>query len=345
MEIRVRNINDAFLRLKEEVGNNPSVWFEIAPRGIPTLEYYEPVLTHYTLPQERVLFDPVRDANPFFHFFEALWILDGREDVGFLERFNSNIASFSDNGTTFHAAYGHRIRCGVHVAHEEESHDQLKDVIHTLSQDHDTRQAVLQIWDHRADLCVKSKDIPCNDLIFFKIRGGQLHMRVLCRSNDMVWGGYGANVVQFSTLMEFIARAVDVEVGTYTQYSDSFHVYSQRDDWKKIIASKEVHPDPYRRGIAKPYNMFEGVKSEDWLEWLDELHFFLENPMRPNIVTPYFTQVARPMWRAWNIWKDDSRKRHERIEAARYVLHHECMAHDWALAGTQWLGRRIEGAK
>jgi hypothetical protein len=40
-----------------------------------------PVVTCYSAPTQRVLFSPMRDANPFFHLMEALWMLAGRDDV------------------------------------------------------------------------------------------------------------------------------------------------------------------------------------------------------------------------------------------------------------------------
>jgi hypothetical protein len=37
-----------------------------------------PVTSVYRNPCERVLMDPLRDANPFFHLMESLWMLAGR---------------------------------------------------------------------------------------------------------------------------------------------------------------------------------------------------------------------------------------------------------------------------
>ena len=34
-----------------------------------------PVTTVYQRPQERVVFSPERNANPFFHLMESLWML------------------------------------------------------------------------------------------------------------------------------------------------------------------------------------------------------------------------------------------------------------------------------
>ena len=46
-------------------------------RNGPVLEFPEPVLICYNRPVERVLFYPSRDANPFFHLMEGLWMLVG----------------------------------------------------------------------------------------------------------------------------------------------------------------------------------------------------------------------------------------------------------------------------
>ena len=40
-----------------------------------------PVASVYRNPLERVVFSPLRDANPFFHLYEALWMLAGRKHI------------------------------------------------------------------------------------------------------------------------------------------------------------------------------------------------------------------------------------------------------------------------
>src|ERR1700730_12972094 len=46
-----------------------------------------PVTTIYENPCQRVLLDPYRDANPFFHVMEFLWMIDGRRDAALLNRY------------------------------------------------------------------------------------------------------------------------------------------------------------------------------------------------------------------------------------------------------------------
>ena len=63
----------------------------IDTRNGTALEFDSPVLIHYTHPKERVIFYQERDANPFFHLMEALWMLAGRRDVKFVDKFNGRI--------------------------------------------------------------------------------------------------------------------------------------------------------------------------------------------------------------------------------------------------------------
>lgn len=340
LTINVRNVNEAlqeFIRRSKR----PDRWRTVSPRGIKTFEYSVPVVTAYYRPDERVLFCPERDANPFFHFFESLWILDGREDVEFLAQFNPQMRSYSDDGVRFHAAYGQRLR----GAFEQ---DQLLEAVNLLKRDKSSRQVVLQIWDVDYDLGFRSKDIPCNDMVFLKIRDGQLNMTVLCRSNDILWGAYGTNAVQFSMLQEFIARAVGVGIGTLYQLSDSYHYYPDSDVWSKIKDVDTVD-DRYKTDleIIRPYPLFKDML---WRSWLLDLNATLKayddaQSAAPNVLPedrqPFFMEVSDPMYVAWRLFKGNSHPdKNTRITLAFTWLEEHCKASDWRTACQEWLYRR-----
>ena len=333
MSMIVRNVNEAFSTLRGYVRDLPENWREIAPRGMKTLEWRHVFITEYTHPCERVLFDPIRDANPFFHFFEALWILAGRRDVAFLQQFNSNIASFSDDGETFHGAYGDRIKRYQACETGWGEVAQLSKAIHLLTADHDTRQVVISIWNPSLDLGAKTKDLPCNALLMLKIRDGALNITVCCRSNDAVWGAYGANVVQFSTLQEFIARAVGVDVGTYTQVSDSFHIYVDRPDFEKNFSRVMRTDDPYTLSEVKPFPLINGTP---WQEWLRQCEAFCSDVPSLNNFDKYFTHVAGPLYLAWKLHKDGSTS--EALECVEALPD----GVDWKTACYRWLERRVK---
>jgi len=202
-----------------------------------------PVTTAYTHPRERVLSSTVRDANPFFHLMEALWVLAGRQDAAFLDNYIRDYSQrFAESGGHIHDAYGFRLRHSL-------GFDQLDYAVEALRSDSSSRQCVLQIWDAfvQDDLSQREwKTRPCNTHIYLRVRqeveaigyslvhgmggahqelGSFLDITVCCRSNDIVWGAYGANVVQFSMLQEYLAARIGVGVGTYYQVSNNYHAY------------------------------------------------------------------------------------------------------------------------
>jgi len=289
-----------------------------------------PVATVYENPWERVSFSRARDANPFFHFFEALWILAGRDDVRFLTTFNPRMAEFSDDGKTFHAPYGERMR--IHFGQ-----DQIKAVIRMLIEDPDTRRAVMSIWDPMVDLGTVSKDIPCNSLIMFKVRDGALHMTVCCRSNDVIWGAYGANVVQFSTLHQLICEAVNVKPGTYTQVSDSFHIYWNNDAWQRMLKAHDWRACKYMTQEVTVAPMLCGMTIDNFLTEVEDTCFAINEGTIPNIRrSRYLSNVAMPMWSAWKMYRVDGH-----IGNAIDYLETQDLNNDWLQAGMKWLIRRI----
>lgn len=375
----VRNVNEALRRLVS-MSHKTHLWRDISPRGMATKEFRGVFITEYSHPQERVLFNPVRDANPFFHLMEALWIMDGRDDVAFLNQFNSNIGTFSDDGKTFNAPYGYRLRRhfkdtrngaydydrGSGIIEGAQPFDQLAEVIDLLRRDPDTRRAVLCLWDPVTDLNRESKDIPCNDLVCFKLREGVLDMTVMNRSNDAMWGAYGANAVQFSFLMEFVASALNVRMGTYRQISDSFHVYTSQTAWQRIqnvwdhddqSDVEKAFQNPYvdRLGRVRfdmlpmmPLHVSEwepGVPT--WRTWLQQNNLFLNDRLGSydGKIMPFFHSLAVPVMTAWRVYKgsDIEPIKGNRIDHAQELLLGRCNADDWAAACIQWLERRRGG--
>lgn len=315
----------------------------IAPRGKSTLEFPTAVATTYEQPWQMVLFDPKRDANPFFHFFEALWILEGRSDVKFLAEFNKNMANYSDDGVEFHAPYGCRLRYQFAV-------DQIDSAVSKLMKDPDTRQVVMSIWDPDRDW-MPSKDIPCNDMVLLKVRDGKLRMTVMNRSNDIVWGAYGANVVQFSTLLCYMAARTGYNVGTYTQVSDSYHVYTDLPFWTAWLEEHQTAGhiesvyDPYLDGSVNGNSIMDhkgefhtGHFDKDLTEFfkLYDIHGSLTGVLdnRDAFCTRYFKDIVLPMLSTFCKWK-------EGLPDAANAISLDVQATDWRRAVQQWMERRV----
>ena len=76
--IQSRNVNDALRKGLDHLTMEGDYRDSRAGR---VLESCTPVTTTFQNPDERVLFSEARDAHPFFHFIESLWMLSGAKDV------------------------------------------------------------------------------------------------------------------------------------------------------------------------------------------------------------------------------------------------------------------------
>lgn len=185
---------------------------EVDVRGRKTVELLNCV-SEVTEPWHHCILIKERHWNPWLAMSEALWILAGRNDIKPLQKYNSHIADYSDDGVTTYGAYGPRI------------YDQIDPLIARLKADPSDRRAVLQIWD-KSDLVAMTRDPCCNQQCWFKLRNGKLHMTVTNRSNDLHFGLMAVNLPTFGILQAYIARRLGVLMGTQTHISNSLHVYT-----------------------------------------------------------------------------------------------------------------------
>ncbi len=343
--LKARNVHCA---LPEAVRYLHRVGVSRNSRNGEVLQAPWPVTTVYENPRERVMFWPQRDANPFFHFYEGLWMLGGRQDVASLVQFVQQIQEYSDDGEVFHGAYGYRWR--KHFGGCNINSDQLQQIAGTLRKDPTCRRQVLQMWDVDNDLFdqIGKKDKPCNLVVTFQVNSGALDMVVFNRSNDIVWGCYGANAVHFSMLLEYMCAATQLPMGTYTQISVNWHAYTATLD--KVRALEEHCGDAYERlyGMAGPPNPYQGENcvapytmiNTDIPTWERNLQMFLdEGSNAMGYTDPFFRCVAVPILVTHQKYKNVEGP--ARFEAALQACSH-IKATDWRYAIQQWLERRLE---
>ena len=178
---------------------------------------------------------------------ETMWILAGRNDVEWLSYYLPRAAEFSDDGETWRGGYGPRIRrYGDPMLPERLHLDQLAAVVRELRESPTSRRAVIGIWDASMDARRENegpwKDVPCNDIISFQSRLGELHAHVFVRSNDLMWGWSGINAFEWSVLQEVIAGILGIEVGTLTFSISSLHAYDRH--WEKLRKIGAAYPAP-----------------------------------------------------------------------------------------------------
>lgn len=319
--IQARNVNhalsDAFWWLKTAGYTNDS-------RNGPVVVAPGPVLTTYTNPLERVLFNAKRNANPFFHLLESIWMLAGRADATWVEQFNKRMREYAEPySDTIHGAYGRRWRRHFGI-------DQLKSAHRLLGRDFKTRRAVIGMWSPEYDLDTSAVDVPCNTHIYLDATLGRLDMTVCCRSNDALWGAYGANAVHFSVLQQVMAEALGLPVGCYHQFSNNLHVYPSVEMAAEFLQSPPAVDDRY--ATDPRCRVLPMLGEADTLStFLQECQVFceLDHYDGDNV---FLATVAQPM-------RDYYLHRKE-VGALNFLR--EMPDCDWKLAAIEWHERNVK---
>lgn len=413
-----KNVNDAFATLVELIDKADKGAAERSDIGMATyrtssrngdvIQVDQPVIVTYENPLQRVLFNAARDANPFFHLLESLWMLAGRNDIKPLTDIVAKYADFSDDGKTANGAYGYRWRRASQLiklsdelcpqGYLDSPFDQLGVLADHLKNKPDSRRAVLTMWNVNDDLlkindvrgvcrhcrgrahfveggvggdCAvcngtgvqekipASKDVCCNLNVMFSVRKEDmtqrrhaeesmldstpyadsprqyLDMTVTNRSNDLVWGMLGANVVHFSFLQEYMAARIGVEVGQYHHFTNNLHTYTwnwEPEKWLAYYKPMTMH-DPVVYDIM--YNRrIETVPLVSNVEKFDsEVGQFIDAP-KEHYNEPFLQDVAGPMMYALDLYK-----REKYDDMKQMVLN--IQAEDWRTAAALWLGRRL----
>lgn len=317
MELEVENIPQAYnsilWRIKTEGVREDS-------RNGPVITLLEPLLLTVNTPEERVLTNETRNANPFFHVMEFVWMMSGSNDIKWISQFNKRMMEYSDDGITQHAAYGHRWRRHFGI-------DQIIMARNEMDADRNSRRVVLGMWDPRADFGRAGKDLPCNTQIYLRTIDDRLCFTVCNRSNDVVWGMLGANAVHMTMLHELLAKSLGLYTGGYHVMTNNAHFYPGNYDIDKLVIDEDR--DIYRREEALTFPLLQ--EDED----LESFLIDCENLRAGSYIfhTEWMQAVGFPIFRAWF-----DRSKVKEIEAD-----------DWRIACQEWVeraeSRRLERAQ
>lgn len=289
-------------------------------RNGPVLSIPYPVMLEIDRPWERVLFDPIRDANPFFHVMEFVWMLASSNDAEWIAQFNKRMMEYADDGI-LRGAYGWRWSNPT---------TQIQDTIHLLRTSPESRQAVISMWDPTYDGPeARTSDRPCNTHIYLRNVKGRLDITVCNRSNDFFWGMLGSNVVHFTMLHEFISQAVGLTIGKYRVFTNNLHTYTDMPNYEVIMKYKVRH-DPYLTDDLRTQPLLD--QEEKWEDFIADAITLVEDGFDFQWNTTWFNDVAAPMY---NAYLDKENRDH-------FI---SCIgAPDWHRTCSEWNIRRKEAA-
>jgi thymidylate synthase len=326
-----RNITDALVGVLTAIDAGGQC---VAARGSEQREVLGALVT-IDRPRERVLTIPHRNNNVFAQVAETLWVLAGRSDLAFLGPYLPRAVDFSDDGETWRAAYGPRLRSwGGRL-------DQLAQVRARLTEDPNTKRAVASIFDPAQDY-VDTLDVPCNNWLHFLQRGSALLLNVAVRANDAIWGFSGINVFEWSVLHEVMASTMGWDVGRMSWFVGTMHVYERHYATARGIVRNS--------GIRSVYEFgFEPIPIQLGLDQLDETLqqiFRIERLARSgaheqaraethHIADPFF-RASATMLRAYLVLGDGHPQ-----DAVWRVVDELPAGSDFRLAAAEHLSRRL----
>lgn len=292
-------------------------------RNGPVISIREPTMLSLWNPTHRVLTDPVRDANPFFHVMEFIWMMAGSNDIQWIARFNKQMLEYSDDGKTQHAAYGHRWRKHFNL-------DQVKKLIGMMRKDPKDRRLVLSMWDAEVDLGNRGKDVPCNTHAYFRVVDDMLNMYVMNRSNDLIWGALGANIVHMTMLHELIALSTGIPIGEYSVFGTNLHIYKSvpNFDYYNHGILSDSHDVYKKTGNVYVPLLQENESYADFVaDAVDLVHSY--SGTSPRIRTFWMRYVGSEIYKVWL-----------RRKLGLSFNVNDIVADDWRTACAEWIDRR-----
>lgn len=180
---------------------------------------------------------------------ELLWFLQGDTNIGYLKEHNVKIwDEWADENGDLGPVYGKQWRSwqgadGVEV-------DQVKELIHTIKTNPDSRRMIISAWNV-ADL-LKMKLMPCHCLFQFYVTPpdplkGEKTARLSCqlyqRSAD-VFLGVPFNIASYALLTMMIAQVCDLEPGEFVHSFGDVHLYKNHIEQAELQLTRTPFPLP-----------------------------------------------------------------------------------------------------
>lgn len=293
--IRGEDINDTVLMALEYIMNRGK---EIQTRN-GSARFVNDITLQIDNPQRRHLSLDGRKYNIYQLMAETFWVASGSGEISpFLEFFLPRAKNYSDDGKTWHGAYGPRML----------AHGQLDDLITTFRREGlSTRRAILMIADPAFDnlRAIKEnydtetpKDIPCNREMAFYVVDNKLNAKVIQRSGDMIFGTGSINPFEFTFIQEMVYNMLleyfpELELGVYRWHITNAHIYSDYYDQAKTI----IHSPNNGTGYSLERNNYiprrEGITVERGLqvEWLPGMMEEVVNDISKIIEVTNYTEA------------------------------------------------------
>lgn len=204
--------------------HNNNIWNEWAfEKWINSADYHGPDMTNFGLRSQE-------DENFNKQFQEQMELFKARilEDDSFADK-------YGDLGSV----YGKQWRNWKTT--QNETIDQLKDVIHSIKTNPNSRRHIVSAWNPE-DIPTMALP-PCHTLFQFYVSNGKLSCQLYQRSAD-VFLGVPFNIASYALLTHLIAHECGLEVGDFVHTFGDAHIYSNHVEQVETQMGREIRDFP-----------------------------------------------------------------------------------------------------
>lgn len=176
--------------------------------------------------------------------YELLWFLKGDTNVAYLQENGVRIWNeWADKEGNLGPVYGHQWRNW-----NSEGLDQIKEVIHTIKTNPDSRRMLVSAWNPSVlpDTSVsfaenvannKAALPPCHAFFQFYVANGKLSCQLYQRSAD-AFLGVPFNIASYALLTLMMAQVCELEAGDFVHTFGDAHIYSNHKEQIELQLSR-----------------------------------------------------------------------------------------------------------
>ena len=182
--------------------------------------------------------------------YELLWFLKGDTNINYLTENGVRIWNeWADDNGDLGPVYGHQWRNW-----NSEGIDQIKEVIHTLKTNPDSRRMLVSAWNPSvmpdtskafAENVANGKAAlpPCHAFFQFYVADNKLSCQLYQRSAD-VFLGVPFNIASYALLTLMVAQVCGLEAGDFVHTFGDVHIYSNHREQVDLQLSRDCRPLP-----------------------------------------------------------------------------------------------------
>jgi thymidylate synthase len=205
---------------------------------------------------------------------ELLWFLKGDTNIAYLKEHGVKIwDEWANEQGDLGPVYGKQWRSWQGA--DGRTHDQIKEVIHLLKTNPDSRRIIVNAWNV-GDLDQMALS-PCHALFQFYVANGKLSCQLYQRSAD-VFLGVPFNIASYALLTLMLAQVCNLQPGEFIHTFGDVHLYSNHIEQAKLQLTRSPFPLPQMKLNPAVTDLFE-FKYDDFTLEHYEAHPHIKAPV------------------------------------------------------------------